>query len=402
MSLHDDPITLELGGESVKIVESYEIREGIISQPGSFSIRLGHGGVTRELLAKAPPNTPFRIYVGPAPIQYGFTDGFSTGDGGGATQVTYKGRDLAARVIDAFIESELSFAADKTYRELLQAALKAVGLPDVLIDSSNEANRKAHVGRTVVQNAPTVTEVTLDDGTQQQQVVPGTKRTVYQTIKARLGTRWGEFLKTHFDRAGLFYWADCSGGMVLSAPNPNQDPVARIVRRRGITNAPVNVLRHSFTNDISRRYTKCVVYGRGGGRNFGRTKNRGEWVDREMADLLGGENVKPLHVHDTNVRTPKQAEALARRKIAEANRNGWQLNYTLAGHTAPSLRGGGDSRATWTPDTMIEVDDEELGIRGLLYAEQCTHKRSPQTESTVHLMRPEDLIFADPESGDES
>jgi prophage tail gpP-like protein len=117
-----------------------------------------------------------------------------------------------------------------------------------------------------------------------------------------------------------------------------------------------------------------------------------------MSALFKGEDFQPLHVHDTHAKTEQQAAAMARRKIAEANRNGWQLNYTLAGHTAPSLIGGGDSRAVWTPDTMVEVDDDELGIRGLFYIESVTHTRGPHTESTVHLMRPEDLIFADPGS----
>lgn len=399
MSLHYDPITLHLGGDEIKIVENYEIREGIINQPGAFSIRLGFGGVTRQLLNSYPPNTTFRLFVGPAPIMYGFTDGFTTGDGNGATQVTFKGRDLGARIHDAFIDSDLSFPADRTYKELLQAALKAVGLGDAPIDKSNEANRRSHAGKIVVQDAPTVTEGTLEDGTQGQVVVPGTSRTVYQTITAKFGTRWGEFLKTQFDRAGLFWWADASGGFVLSAPNPKQEPVYRIVRRRGITNAPVNVIRHSFSNDISKRFTKCVVAGHGGGRNFGRSKNHGEWVDKEMSDLLGGDDIKPLHVHDTHARDVKMANAMARRKIAEANRNGYQLNYTLAGHTAPSLKGGAGSRAVWTPDTMVDVDDDELGIKGLFYIESCTHTRSPQTETTIHLMRPEDLIFADPDAG---
>ncbi len=398
MTLHYDPVRLVLGGEELTIVEGYDIREGILNQPSSFALKLGHGGVTRELLDKYPENTPFQLFIGPAPIQYGFTDGPETGDGGGATQVTFEGRDLGARIHDAFIASDLSFPADKTYTELLQAALKAVGLPDAFIHPDNNANRKSHAGKITVTTAPTIEETTLEDGSTSQQVVPGTSRTVYQTVKAKLGTRWGEFLKTQFDRAGLFWWADGSGGFVITAPNPNQEPVARIIRRRGYTTDPVNVLRHSFKKNIKGRYTKCVVYGQGGGRNFGRTKNTAEYVDEEMAALLGGENVKPLHVHDPHSKNTQQAAAMARRKIAEANRNGWQLNYTLAGHSAPSLLGGGDSRAILTPDTMVEVDDDELGIKGLFYVEACTHSRGPQTTSTVHLMRPQDLIFADPGS----
>jgi prophage tail gpP-like protein len=398
MTLHYDQVRLVLGGEELAIVEKYEIREGVLNQPSSFSLTLGHGGLAAELLAKYPPNTQFQLFIGPAPVQYGYTTGPSTGDSGGATSVTFAGKDLGGRIHKAFINSDLSFPADRTYKELFEAALKAVGLEGAFIHPDNNANRKAHVGKDVVTTAPTVDEITLEDGSTSLQTVPGTSRTVYRTVKAKLGTRWGEFLKSVFDRAGLFWWADASGGFVITSPNPNQDPVARIVRRRLHTNAPVNVIRHSFRNDIDQRFTKCVVYGQGGGRNFGRTKNQSEWIDEEMSRFLGGADVQPLHYHDTKSRSPQQAAAMARRKIAEVNRNGWQLNYTLAGHTAPSLIGGGDSRAVWTPDTMVEVDDEELNIKGLFYVEACTHIRNPDSQTTVHLMRPQDLIFADPDS----
>jgi prophage tail gpP-like protein len=401
MVFHADPVRLVLAGDEIAINESYDIREGIINQPSAFSLRLGHGGVTRELLAKYPPNTQFQLFIGDAPILYGMTDGFSTGDSGGATSVTFDGRDLGARIHDGFIDSDLSFPADKTFDELLKTALKAVGLGSALTFPDNNANRKAHAGSIIVATAPTIEETTLEDGSAgPQQVVPGTSKTVYQTIKAKLGTTWGEFLRQQFERAGLFFWADGSGGFVIAAPNPNQDPVYRIIRRRGITNSPVNVKRHYFKNNIQRRYTKCVVYGHGGGRNFGRTKNRGEYVDAEMSKLLGGDDIKILNVHDTHARDTKQAFAMARRKIAEANRNGYQLNYTVAGHTAPSLKGGGDSRAVWTPDTLVDVDDDELGLKGLFYIESCSHTANPQAETTIHLMRPQDLIFADPTAGE--
>ena len=398
MSLHYDPVRLVLGGEDLAIVESYEIREGILNQPSSFAIRLGNAAVTRELLAKYPPNTQFQLYIGAAPIQYGFTDGPDTGDAGGATLVNFEGRDLGARIHDAYVSADLSFPADTTFTELLRIALKAVGLPDAFIHPDNNANRKSHVGKTIVATAPTIEETTLEDGSAgPQQIVPGTTRTVFQTVTAKFGTRWGEFLKTQFDHGGIFWWADCSGGFVITAPNPNQEPVYRIVRKRGQSES-ANVLGHKFRNNIGRRFTKCIVAGHGGGRNFGRSKNHGEWIDAEMAALLGGDDVKTLQVHDPKARDPKAAAAMARRKIAEANRNGWQLNYKMAGHSAPSLTGGGDARAIWTPDTMVEVDDDELGIHGLFYVEAVTHTRLRKTESTVHLMRPQDLIFADPGS----
>jgi prophage tail gpP-like protein len=95
------------------------------------------------------------------------------------------------------------------------------------------------------------------------------------------------------------------------------------------------------------------------------------------------------------VRTPKQAAFVARRKIAEFNRESWQLNYTVSGHTTPSIIGGAGGRAVWTPDTTVEIDDDELGIKGLYYVEGVTFSRSSKDTTTVHVMRIDDLVFGE-------
>jgi prophage tail gpP-like protein len=233
----------------------------------------------------------------------------------------------------------------------------------------------------------------IDEQTELRNEIPATKRVVYQTLKAKLGTRRYEFLKTQLERAGLFIWAAGDGSVVIAWPQAFQTPIAKLVRQRGSTRQPGSILRHSYTHSITRRYTNCIVYGHGGGRNFGRTKNRGEFVDEEMIALFGGgtRKLRPLVIHDDDAKSQKQAEFLARRRIVEANRAAWELTYDVAGHGTP------DGSAIWAPDTVVEVDDRELGITGQFYVEDVVMSRQPQTVTTLRLMKPEHVRGLRPE-----
>jgi hypothetical protein len=68
----------------------------------------------------------------------------------------------------------------------------------------------------------------------------------------------------------------------------------------------------------------------------------------------------------------------------------------MSGHSTPSLVGGG--RAVWAPDTIVEVNDELLGITGTFWVAQVTHMRNPKSTSLIELMRLGDLVFGTDES----
>ncbi len=105
---------------------------------------------------------------------------------------------------------------------------------------------------------------------------------------------------------------------------------------------------------------------------------------------------RTLVLRDKTCTNAAQAEFLAHRHIADANRQGFVLEYQMRGHTAVSLVDG--SRAVWAPDTIVEVDDEEFGISGLFWVESVTFRRPPST-TTLVLMRPGDLVFGGDDNG---
>jgi len=178
---------------------------------------------------------------------------------------------------------------------------------------------------------------------------------------------------------------------VLGVPNTQQAPLFRFVRQRGTSANAVNITAAEWDDDSSKQFSECIVHGRNGGKKMGRRKVQGHFVNLDAYEAGG---VQRRVFRDTNVVTEADATFYARRKMAEAAREGWHLTYTFAGHTAPSLLPG-SPRAVLTMDTMCEVFDDELGIYGLFYIESCTYAQSGTSGTTtkVRLMRPDDLVF---------
>lgn len=381
----EDSVRLVLGEDQVLVAESWDTSESVFSQPGTWSITLGWGKVITDFLTRYPKRTPFNLYVGNALQFSGRTDGnFVSQAIGGGTTLTIRGRDALAPLQDSFVEAAESFS-DETYSGLVKRALKRAGLNPDLLRTSNLANRKVKAGVPVKElaPAPTVDEILATP--------TGTTAGVFHSVlQAKVNETWHEFVRRHIDRAGLFLWAAADGTFVLSAPNVKQEPTYKLVRRRG-ENLGGNVLAMEFADDATHRHARVIIYGHGGGKAAGRAKAKGAWIDEEMVAL---QYTQAKVYHDTHVQNPQQADFFARRRIAEERRAGWRLTYTIAGHTLPSLVEGGD-RAVIIPDTLVYVDDEELGLQDSFYIEGVRRTRGPQTTTTITLQRREDVLFGE-------
>jgi hypothetical protein len=192
---------------------------------------------------------------------------------------------------------------------------------------------------------------------------------------------------------------------VLGQPNGKQDPLYRIIRRRGQVGEQGEVTflgQPEWNRSIRDRYTEFNVLGRKGSGTGGRGTASSRIFDQEMIALLnpleadranGGTRRKVKIYRDDKVKTPAQAAFLALRKMAESRRNGCSLTYPVSGHTVDALRGGG--RLVWQPDTVVYVDDQELGIEGPMYIDSVDYARSPKCTTRLNLTRCEDLLFGE-------
>lgn len=375
-----DAVRLTLGDEDVVIAESWEIKQSILTQPAAFSIRIGWGDVAAQLIKKYPPRTPFTLSIGNVVQQSGAIDAIRCDAATGATTLTIRGRDSLAPLHDAYITADESLQ-DATFGDVVAKALTASGIEDFTLQTSNAANRKAITGVGVVQIAD-------PDGGENPQT-----QKINRVLQCKVGERQYHHVKKCLDRAGLFLWASTTlNFFILSEPNAKQRPAYRIVRQRGADRNAVNVISATFNNDTAGRYSEAIVYAKGGGKKFGRVTTSGAFVDDEMFNLGF---TRPMVLKDATVTNAEQAEFYARRKLAETRRAGWQLSYTLAGHSTPSLIGG--QRAVWAVDTVVEVDDEEFGLQGQFYIESVEFRRGPETTTVLTLQRPQDLIFGSDE-----
>lgn len=373
----DDRVRITLDRSEAQIVESYTVRQSFLTQPSTWSIHLGHGAVVAELLDGYPPGITYRLYIGSVLQQTGLLeDQESSGDATGGSTVTFSGRDAMAPLL-GHADADLSFT-DASYARLTRSVLDTVvGAGKYTLAFSNNQNRSTQVGS----DLPPVTPPINPDGS-------STAAAKERPMRIKAGEEWLVGLRNQLDRAGMFLMASANGGFILTAPNPDQPPVARIVRRRGLAHNDVNVVAHRYRNATSSRYSRVVIHARGGGGKQGRQKTEGKYTDQEMVDL-GFD--RPLVVRDHKCSTPGQSEAIARRKIAESRRASWNLSYTLAGHTAPRIDSA--DRIVWAVDTVVEVDDQELGLRGSFWVETVEFSRGPETRTTITLMRPGDLVF---------
>jgi prophage tail gpP-like protein len=440
----DDRVRLELDDTLVLVLQNYEVSQRFLTVPSAFAARLGDGSTVVELITSYPPNSTYALYVGDVPQHTGILDGYSTDDSGGGTVVTFTGRDYLAPMHDAHAIVDKSFG-NVTYRELAETCLELSGIVEYTLFPSNDANRLVQggigqgntkkpltterVGVTVVaaggtSNLPgspafeqaeakaraaskatgeSITVVvgaptSVDDQIAAAVKAAATKNRSTGSTDKKLQIKAGEtfygFFKKECDRAGLFIFAAVAPNtFVLTEPNAKQAPRYRLRRQRGLDRNAVNILSHRHKNDTSQRHAKYVVHGRGGSGKGGREKVRGEFVDDEMVTLGFS---KPWAKEDQDAKSTAQAEYYARRACAEARRQGWELVYVVEGHSAVSLVGGG--RAVWAVDTIVDVQDDELGIYGPHWIEGVTFRGTKEgTTTEITLMRPEDLVFGEGE-----
>lgn len=391
----DDAVTIRVADEgTTRIVESYDVRTSILEQPSVFALRTGWGETAEGLLDLAKPRAPYTLSIGGVLQQTGLLDGGSASDNArSGAQVTMHGRDALSELHDAYIPADRSFG-DLSYADLAYTVLQETTDRTFVLNSSNRANRERITGAKIT--------VTGSDD-----VAASIAKAKAKEHTAKAGERWYDFLKKELDRAGLFLIATADGHFALISPNVDQVPIARIFRPESDgTRAVVSAEEVRYKNLSTGRHAEYRVLGRGGGGAPStqpteaqlprRYHIEGIFLDQEMIGWGYSRKTRCKTHKDAHCTTQAQADYLARKNCAQARRAGWELVYTVAGHTTQALRGGG--RIVWGVDTMVEVEDQRLGIVGNFYVEALSFRRGPEgTTTEITLMRPEDVVFGEPQ-----
>jgi prophage tail gpP-like protein len=387
----DDIVKFYINGSLVKYTK-YSVTMGIMAQPSTFSVTLGSGDVAGELLKKITPNSKAELFVGPTRVQYGIIEDVAATSGGGATEVTFSGRDWINPLVKTYVRNEKSFGV-ATYYELTRQVLDICGLKDRSLDGDNNVARQKATRSVKVKAEPASDVVEqIETGAITR---PGTK-IVYNRIVAKLGQTWWDFLKSQYKQVGLYLWATPDGGFVLARPTAKQRPLYYIHHGRGLSRDQCNITSLPYQNRTSGRHSKCTVMSRVGSGPKGRGQVYGDWVDFEMTQYGFTDEIV---IHDNDCKSVAACEYLAKRTLAEERRANCSITVTVSGHTTPSLLDSG-KMVVWAPDTMVTLKSDEYGFEDDFYIEEVTYTRDPKTTTTLKLMRKLDLIYlgeSDPE-----
>ncbi len=399
--VNKDTFRLLVDGKECPIVSNYNVAAGVFEVPSAFDMTVGHAGLLRDLIDGYCEFTPFELFVNDVRVMQGEIEELSS-VGGDGTELKIQGFDLLNRLVRGEVPSDETLT-EVSFADITEMAMKAVGLGDVSLVSSNLANRKAITGTSKVEEIVHPSEESTD-ATLAETVTKRTK-TVHKSLVIETGTTWWDFLKTQYQRGGLFLWADVFGGFVLGQPNGQQPPSYRLVCRRtgkgergdvNFTGQP------DFRRSANPRYSEFHVMGRKGSGKDGRGQAFKRLIDDEMVALLnpnpadradGGKVRKIKTYRDDKIKTPAQATFLALRKMAESRRAALSIGYTIPGHTLPAFNGGG--RLVVQPDTIVHVIDEDRGIDGPMYIADVKYGRQPQSSARISIMRPQDLVFGE-------
>jgi prophage tail gpP-like protein len=383
-----DTVQLVLGNMTVSNLLSYDVACSVFSQPSAFALTFGWGDGVGELMERFPKGTPFQLRIADTAIQTGKTDAIGVQGGKSGSVVHVRGRDNMVTLFKDTFLAETAYS-EATYYQLTRKMLDACGLGEAVLHADNTANRKAITGHKVVETRPVRPSDLIEV---EQTATSGQRKIVYNKIKSNLGERRYDFLKRHYEKAGLFLWTAGDGSFVLSRPNGEQQAGYSVVIQRGQTRNQVNSEDSSFDDGAEERYYKYEVYGRAGSGKKGRVKCHGQWIDPEMS-RLGFTETKTLL--NEQCKSDKQAEYAARREGAMQIRNGWKLEHTFTGHLMPSLYDHG-AHAIWAPDTVCHIVNQELRLDDDYYVSDCNFKRDMGggTATKVKFMRRDGLVFA--------
>lgn len=397
MTFYRDTVTVTLGDRDTFILSSYSVTLSVFRQPCTFSATLGDAVLFKHLAAAYPPLSKYQIKINDTLIQTGFIDKISRSGGlGTPTQVQLTGRDPVAKLIGSVVDSERSFK-ESTYADITRAAMDEVGLNEVELVASNDANRKAITGSRKVSQDVEPSNLEEQTPAPSSAQTPRESKMVAKTLRTQVGNTWWQFLTEHYRRAGLFLWSTHDGELVLSRPTPDQNHIASLIRGQGFN----NILSDEFSIDTANRHSEFIVYGLGGGGKQGPSRVTAKFIDDEMVEYLnpdpadradGGKVKRRQSFRDRKIRSVTEAHSLAVRHICDERREGWHLAYSYMGHSIVGV--DGKQRVLPAPDTVLMVDDQELGINGPMWVHEVAFDgTSSSTTTKVQLMRTEDVMF---------
>lgn len=423
-----EDISLYVDGWLVKDYTKYTITRAVLEQPSTISFTIGNGDVMAELLNNWRPLMKAEVRANGITIWRGEIEDFQCSNRSGATELNISGRDSLRKLVKNYVTNERAFSAG-TYLDMVRQVVALAweddksSTPPVVV-AGNEANRFA---QTKVENkakdfkGKKAKKRRVVEVEQTNMVSASGAKVQYEKFVCQIGQTWFDFLVDYLKRAGLYLMGGVDGSIILTIPDPTQQPLYQLSRARGNNQIGLGrILYHDFANRTSAMHAYCTAYGKGKPNKTGQFPISGDFQDVYMI-RQGFDLGDRIILHDSNMKDTKSAQYLAKRHLGAQRRANRTLVYTVPGHRAQYI-GGLDKYILYTPDTTVKVDDYELswpgnfagdtiesqkqqsGINANLYVEKVVYSRDATggTSTDLSLMTAYDVQFLgeDPEVSD--
>jgi hypothetical protein len=374
------------GGE----ITTWEIDSAFLTSTDGFNFAFIDE--TEENLELAP----VELLIDGASQLHGRIDITRVGDNGPSI-VTCIGRDYLADIVENNCDPSISVAAGATLEDTVLNACAPCGIIGV---DGPEARQTA---RTKKPQKPTKRprKKQLKDGK------PQAGQGVFDWLN-RIVARHSLTIQPAADPTKV----------VLQAPNYDQDPIGRIVRKANVDDGkPGCVLRGVATRDFSRFPTWALFAGRQGSPTEGTSRTAKSWDISEVATsynpelsrilnqwTIGGRRLptnrsaiipralyRLLYFRDDLAQTQEQINAAALRAVAERLKDTLVYEVTLRGLVDPG------TGYFWAYDTIVEVDDDVARIHEPMWvAARKFSFDGKELRTTLICWRPGSFVIGDP------
>ncbi len=413
-----DVITLYLpeSGQKTNYFESYSFDSNFMEPTDAWSCRTGGKELPKAVTDAFVNGAKVQLIVNGSPQATGYIDSVvPTGSRGGGKTIEIHGADTFAPVVRGGADpynADLRFTQTQSLEDLIVNVFSSYGFTKFEIDDA--ADRALKTGLRPQRFS-------------KKKGKPLKKFTFPQQLKPTPGeTSWQYVIKIA-ERMGLYIWPSADGETVIvSTPDYDQAPVARIVRQIG-TNVS-NVISGGIGVHTAHQPSCIIATGFAGGGEWSRAHMKVMMINElvgmtadsflnvspEVLKIVGANLdtiiiaprtqvfpqscsrplkwATPVFYHDEDSKSVQQLANFVRRKMSSFQKEMWVGEYEVYDHTYFD----GTNYIPWTVNTMVDVVDEVSDYAGPMWVCGRTFTKDAKTGGTktlLHLVLPHTIEY---------
>jgi prophage tail gpP-like protein len=372
-----DRVTFLTGdGSQFDYWTSLTISDDFLTPCQTMSMTIGVDETRFGVMSKFQIGMPFILEVNGNPVMGGFLDSAEMSDDwSGGVSLTITGRDVLSPVVDSNINPSMQIQKSMSLDDLLQKVLvDEFDLPITIFDDANGGAEKAR-------NLSTGKKINAKPKKGKK-----TAKDPLKDLRPHANEGGFQYITRFAHRAGFHVWAMPDGsGVVIGTPTYEQPP-SYTLRRLLATNdgrgASNNIERGSAKLDYTQVPSDVFVRGKG-------SKPGDKSQPVGYAHFDAAPYFKPFYVTDDESSTKEHADAVARFTLGKALRTSLAYNVTVRGMSDPA------TGAVYTVDTVVDVQDDIVGITGLFWIESRTFRKSREGTFTDLKLIPANSLLMD-------